>query len=141
MAYRSQYSSLLSLLFALGLLLAIANEGVAGRSVPNVDSKKVDKKQPEWLVDHNDGTVLIPGFGRVILPHGHGDNHGLKSYNPITGTYSPHPITSGIHVPSIGGGTRRSYVPGNDDTFIPNPGFEVPIPGGGIPAPNTRDIP
>ena len=23
---------------------------------------------------------------------------------------------------------RRQYIPGGDDNFIPNPGFEVPIP-------------
>lgn len=33
---------------------------------------------------------------------------------------------------NIGGvdGTPHSYSPGNDDTFIPNPGYEVPIGGG-----------
>ncbi|PON84637.1 cell wall protein precursor [Trema orientale] len=133
MAYKTQYSSLLSLLFVLGLLLAIANKGVAGRSVP-VNSKNVDKKHPEWLVDH-DGTVLIPGFGRIIPPPLHGHNF-YKNYNPITGTYGPSGSGhGGLGHGSIGSGIRRRYVPGNDDTFIPNPGFEVPIPGsgGGVP--------
>ncbi|XP_021901073.1 putative cell wall protein [Carica papaya] len=31
----------------------------------------------------------------------------------------------------IGSGSGSSYVPGGDDTFIPNPGFEVPSPGSG----------
>ncbi|KAF7805910.1 putative cell wall protein [Senna tora] len=74
----------------------------------------------------------IPGVGPV----------GLPPQNPFTGG-------GGSTGGSGGGGsgaagsppTGRSYVPGGDDTFVPNPGFEVPNPGSGggggagIPAP------
>ncbi|XP_062106277.1 putative cell wall protein [Humulus lupulus] len=140
MANKTQCSFLLASLLVLGLLLAIANEGVAARSAPN-NPKTVDKKQPEYLVDPHDGTVLIPGFGRVIVPKPHGHGHGhpsYKNYNPITGTYAPpkHIGSHGIggHIGGMSDRPRRSYIPGADDTFIPNPGFEVPIPGrSGVP--------
>ncbi|EXB62270.1 hypothetical protein L484_022158 [Morus notabilis] len=128
MAFKVQ--SLIAFLFSLCILLSMANEAVAGRSVPK---EGADVKQPEWLVDHHDGSVLIPGLGRVLLPPLHG-HHGLHKdhdhlyYNPITGTYSSGtgraPLGHGI-IPS----TPRSYIPGGDDTLVPNPGFEVPIPG------------
>ncbi|KAG4142208.1 hypothetical protein ERO13_D06G117266v2 [Gossypium hirsutum] len=45
----------------------------------------------------------------------------------------------GRHVGSTIGGNRQ--LPGGDDTFVPNPGFEVPIPAGrgaGIAGTNPR---
>lgn len=96
------------------ILVAIATEtAVAGRSVPEKD----EVKQPEWLF-HHDGSFLIPGIGRVLVP-------------PAFGGFSPNTPYTG----NAGGG---SYVPGGDDTFVPNPGFEVPNPanGGAAPAPS-----
>ncbi|KAL5715319.1 hypothetical protein ACHQM5_017435 [Ranunculus cassubicifolius] len=31
-------------------------------------------------------------------------------------------------IPGFGGIPYRRYIPGIDDTFIPNPGYEIPIP-------------
>nr|POE83176.1 hypothetical protein CFP56_73045 [Quercus suber] len=57
-------SVLLAQLFIVNILLAIAGQAIAGRHVS--DSKNVDIKQPDWLI--SDGSVLIPGIGRVTLP-------------------------------------------------------------------------
>ena len=128
-------SSLLDFLFILGILLTTA----AGRSLPKGEDN-ADKKQPEWLIDHHQGTVLIPGAGRFMLPplhgHSHSHGHGLKDYNPITGTYGPGG-SGGSSGSGAGVGSPHGYVPGGDDTFVPNPGIEVPIPGSGSGAPVT----
>ncbi|KAL7102302.1 hypothetical protein ACP275_08G111300 [Erythranthe tilingii] len=61
------------------------------------------------------------------------------NYNPITGS----PNGNGVSIPGVGGdpaggGSPRSYVPGGDDTLLPNPGVEVPNPSGGsrVPTPS-----
>ncbi|KAL5581939.1 hypothetical protein UlMin_014381 [Ulmus minor] len=113
-------SSLPSLLLVLGIFLAIAGEALAGRTVPQ-SSKNVDKKEPEFL--HHDRSVLIPGLGRILVPPVH---HGHLPHMP--------------HIPhsGIGAGTPRpKYIPGGDDTFVPNPGYEVPYPGRGASVPET----
>lgn len=51
---------------------------------------------------------------------------GLTPNNPFTGGTGGTGTGSGSGSPP-----GRSYVPGGDDTFVPNPGFEVPIPGSG----------
>ncbi|CAH9077123.1 unnamed protein product [Cuscuta europaea] len=109
----------------------------AGRGIPNEAadingaSKYVDKKlHPEFLHGY-DGTVLIPGFGRVVIPP-KGQIVDPFNYNPITGksgggTGAINPF-DGI----VGGGS--GYVPGGDDTLLPNPGVEVlnpPVAAGG----------
>ncbi|KAL5986960.1 hypothetical protein ACLOJK_015295 [Asimina triloba] len=51
--------------------------------------------------------------------------------------------SSGVFIPGLGrvggGGTNPRYIPGLDDTFVPNPGYEIPNPfrGGGI-RPNKK---
>ncbi|KAI3465722.1 hypothetical protein Pfo_022385 [Paulownia fortunei] len=116
--------------FVFFLVLSQAMQTVAGRNIPT-DAKL----QPEWL-GHFDGSVLIPGIGRVMVPPK--GSHGKSfNYNPITGT----PGGNGVSIPGVGGSTGgasgHSYVPGGDDTFLPNPGVEVPNPvGGGLPAPS-----
>ncbi|KAK9285508.1 hypothetical protein L1049_024702 [Liquidambar formosana] len=112
MAYNS-HNSLLSLLFILNIMLAITGQAFAGRDI-QANSKNVDKKQPEWLIG-SDGHFNFPGIGRVSgWPKG-----GLGG------------------IGGFGGGGGGSYLPGGDDTFLPNPGFEVPNPGGGgIPGPS-----
>jgi len=120
--------SLLALLLAFNILLAITDHAIAGRKHPT-SSKDTDKKQPQFLVDR-DGSFLVPGIGRFMFPR---DGHGFNpfTYNPVTGTSGGSTGSSGT-----GGGGSYSYVPGGDDTPLPNPGVEVPNPagsGGGIP--------
>ncbi|KAG6384404.1 hypothetical protein SASPL_155782 [Salvia splendens] len=102
------------------LVSCLALEAAAGREVPT-DSKM-----------SFDGTVWIPGLGRYMIP-----KKGSKSldYNPITGS----PGGNGLSIPGFGGSTGgRNYIPGGDDTFVPNPGTEVPVSGGGgIPVPSN----
>nr|GMC46696.1 putative cell wall protein [Ipomoea batatas]GMC72830.1 putative cell wall protein [Ipomoea batatas]GMD80291.1 putative cell wall protein [Ipomoea batatas]GME02618.1 putative cell wall protein [Ipomoea batatas] len=116
-------------------ILVLSSSAFAGRGMPNADSKNMDKKQPEFLYD---GTVLIPGFGRVVIPHKKVDPF---NYNPVTGrsgsgTGAINPIDDIIGSGSAAAGS--TYIPGNDDTIIPNPGFEVPAVGGGLPTPPAR---
>ncbi|KAF5745981.1 putative cell wall protein [Tripterygium wilfordii] len=109
MAYRIMYS-LFALLCAFNILLATTSQA-AGCNVPKSSNKGVDVKQPEWLIK-SDNSVLIPGIGRVIIPPA----YRVSPYDPYTG--------------GIGGtGSPPSHIPGGDDTFVPNPGFEVPTPG------------
>ncbi|CAK9157627.1 unnamed protein product [Ilex paraguariensis] len=134
MAYKS--GSILAFLFILNVLLSLSGHALAGRDIPMNDSKNTDKKQPESFFD---GSVLIPGFGRVMVPR-IGSPFNPFTYNPVTGTNGGTGATiPGFgSIPSTGGTSSGSYVPGGDDTFVPNPGFEVPTPGSGssIPAPS-----
>ncbi|MCI97636.1 putative cell wall protein, partial [Trifolium medium] len=57
-------------------------------------------------------------------------NFGLTPNNPYTGGIGGG-SGAGAGSGSGSGSTGHSYVPGGDDTFVPNPGFEVPIPGSG----------
>ncbi|CAH9071425.1 unnamed protein product [Cuscuta epithymum] len=129
---RSSLCTFLLILFTIVLSSFSVPAMAAGRGIPNEASKNVDKKlHPEFLHGY-DGTVLIPGFGRVVIPP-KGQIVDPFNYNPITGksgggTGAINPF-DGI----IGGGS--GYVPGGDDTLLPNPGVEVPNPpvaaGGG----------
>lgn len=115
-------NSLLPLVSICVILLVITDQAVAGRNVPE-NANKDEMKQPQFWFG-NDGSYLIPGIGRVLKPH--------KFF----------PYTSPFTTPSIGGssgssgssgtgtsGSGHKYIPGADDTFVPNPGFEVPNPG------------
>ncbi|GMI74808.1 hypothetical protein HRI_001150100 [Hibiscus trionum] len=107
-------SLLLARVFLVGIVLAIAiaMQAVAARNIQKTlkDGGNLEK-HPEWLGGH-DGSVLIPGLGRVMMP-------------PV---FDPqNPFWGGIGDSNGGSG----YIPGGDDTFVPNPGFEVPIPGNG----------
>ncbi|EEF44479.1 putative cell wall protein [Ricinus communis] len=115
------YTTKLSLL-ALIVLLAVSGQALAGRQLP-LNSKDIDVKQPEFLFK-SDRSFLIPGIGRVLVPP-----------HPYLSIPHPHLSIPSYSPPaSIGGG---SYIPGGDDTFVPNPGFETPNPGraGSVPAP------
>jgi len=88
--------------------------------------------------------VYIPGIGPVgfppkfhLTPHNPFTGNGGAGAGAGTGTGSGTGIGTGTGSGSGSGSTGRSYVPGGDDTFVPNPGFEVPIPGSGgsVPAP------
>lgn len=116
------------------IIFVLATNAMATRNMP-ADSKAGlnDKKQPEWF--HFDGSVLVPGMGRYMIPK---DVHHVNpfTYNPITGTNTGNGVTL-PGVPGAGGSSGdQSYVPGGDDTLVPNPGVEVPNPAGGVPAPS-----
>ncbi|KAM5580935.1 putative cell wall protein [Rosa sericea] len=117
MAASRSHSSLLPLLSIFVILLAITGQAVAGRDVPK-NTNKDEKKEPEFLFGH-DGSFLIPGIGRVLKPH---------KFFPYTSPYTA-PITGGSTGTGASAPPGRNYVPGGDDTFVPNPGFEVPNPG------------
>ncbi|KAG4170256.1 hypothetical protein ERO13_A12G137200v2 [Gossypium hirsutum] len=79
------------------------------------------------------GQAIAARLGRVLLP-------------PVFKHHNPHTIGTGTHTGSSGGHVgstigRNRQIPGGDDTFVPNPGFEVPIPAGrgaGIAGTNPR---
>ena len=124
MAYKIS-SLLLARVFLISVLLFIAGQAVATRDVPRNPKNDAQMKHPEWLIKH-DPSVLIPGIGRVMLPP------VFKPHNPYTGS------TGG----NIGGRTGGTgHIPGGDDTFVPNPGFEVPIPGQGAGGAGTHPHP
>ncbi|KAI3499233.1 hypothetical protein L1887_35026 [Cichorium endivia] len=112
---------------------------MAGRDIPDKNLKKPeeDVKHPETF--YFDRGYLIPGVGRGIKPK---SKKGFNpfTYNPITGRNDGIP---GLTVPSgggsLGGLGGGSYLPGGDDTLVPNPGVEVPNPvsGGSIPSPDS----
>ncbi|XP_027344300.1 putative cell wall protein [Abrus precatorius] len=116
----SKACSLHALLLISTILFATTWQAVDGRHITPKNSNIQDKKEPQWMFN-SDGGFFIPGFGRVGLP-------------PFFGVTPQNPYTGGSGAGS--GSAGRSYVPGGDDTFVPNPGFEVPNPGsgGGVPA-------
>ena len=116
MAYKT-FSSL-ALLFISSILLATAWQAAARNNIPK-NTETQDKKEPEWF-SHSHGGVYIPGIGRVGLP----PTFGIKP-TPQT------PYIGGTGALGSGPGSGRSYVPGADDTIVPNPGFVVPNPGSG----------
>ncbi|XP_047336139.1 putative cell wall protein [Impatiens glandulifera] len=115
--------------FLLGFLFVSSNIMVlaqAGRETP----KKVDAKlNPDSFID-GDGSYLVPGVGRFMLPRPGQDPF---NYNPITGNSGGGLGGTGFGDNSAG--ASHQYIPGGDDTVVNNPGFEIPIPGvaGGIP--------
>ncbi|KAG8364673.1 hypothetical protein BUALT_Bualt18G0023000 [Buddleja alternifolia] len=121
--------------FVFVLIISLAKQMVQGRDIPT-DAKFVDKKlHPEWL-GHFDGSVLVPGIGRFMVPK-KGSHVNPFTYNPITGTNGG----NGVSIPGIGGSTGGgNYIPGGDDTTLPNPGMEVPNPAGGgtVPVPSRH---
>ncbi|MED6206501.1 hypothetical protein PIB30_027299 [Stylosanthes scabra] len=111
MAHRASSSFIAVILLSNVLLYSVAARRIAENPIDD------DRKEPEFLFMSHGG-VHIPGIGPVRIPP-----FGAIPNNPFTG--------------GIGGGAGagagpigRSYVPGGDDTFVPNPGFEVPVPGG-----------
>ena len=99
------------------VVLAAAVACSATRPVPALQQSAVsaaeDVKRPDTL---QEGTVLIPGLGRYeIGSHYIPDSGGLD-----------HSIPAAVH---------GQFMPGADDTWVPNPGFEVPNPF--LPGPAT----
>ncbi|KAK7257457.1 hypothetical protein RIF29_31457 [Crotalaria pallida] len=112
MAYKASFFLALVLISNILLVTSVAGRNIGKKSISQ------DKKEPQFLFKHEHGKGFIPGFGNGGFP----PRFGLTPNNPFTG---------GSGGAGTGTGTGRSYVPGGDDTFVPNPGFEVPIPGGG----------
>ncbi|XP_051135255.1 putative cell wall protein [Andrographis paniculata] len=105
--------------FLLLLVLAVSAVVNAARDTPGHAHV-----HPQWFGKY-DGTVLVPGFGRYMIPK---KGQNPLHYNPITGAPTE---GHGVSIPDLGYSAPRRYIPGGDDTLLPNPGVEVPIPGGG----------
>ncbi|CAN6168460.1 unnamed protein product [Urochloa humidicola] len=107
---RSSSSS--ALLLALLVSAACLQLGSATRPVPvqqqaaAASAAEQDVKRPDSL---HEGTVLIPGIGRYDIG---------SHYIPDIGGLDH----------SIPAAANGQYLPGADDTWVPNPGFEVPNP-------------
>ncbi|PNX85081.1 hypothetical protein L195_g041147 [Trifolium pratense] len=110
--------SFFAFLLIFNILLVTTWQAIAGRTIANDD-----KKEPEFLFKHEYGKKFhYPSIGHFGFP----PKFGLTPNNPYSGG-----IGGGSGSGAGSGSTGRRYVPGNDDTFVPNPGYEVPIPGGG----------
>lgn len=119
------HHSIMALILLFHILTTIT---VSGHDTPNTNLDGI--KHPESLIKHDRG-YLIPGVGRGIKPKCK-DGFNPFTYNPVTGGND-----GGIrgHVPTFGRVGGGSFLPGGDDTFVPNPGFEVPSPRVGSTAP------
>ncbi len=100
---RSSSALLLALLVSAACL---AQLGSATRPVPVQQAAAEDVKRPDTV---QEGTVLIPGIGRYELG---------SHYIPDIGGLDH----------SIPAAANGQYLPGADDTWVPNPGFEIPNP-------------
>ncbi|KAL3509424.1 hypothetical protein ACH5RR_028825 [Cinchona calisaya] len=130
----SKLPSIATFLLIFNILLISSGLAISGRKIPTQNPNHLDKKQPQSFIG-NDGSVLVPGFGRYMFPK-KGSYFDPFTYNPVTGTSGG----NGFNSPGSGGDTGssaggHSYVPGGDDTNVPNPGFEVPV-GGSVPLPS-----
>ncbi|XP_072986430.1 putative cell wall protein [Typha latifolia] len=109
MAYQQINPSLSPLLLFL-VLFSFCNEVISingGRNVPA--QAGTNKKQTECS---QEGSVLVPGVGRYMA-----------------GSTEIPDISAGRDLDhSIPAAVSGQYLPGADDTFVPNPGFEVPNP-------------
>ncbi|KAE8792477.1 putative cell wall protein [Hordeum vulgare] len=99
-------SASLLILAALVAAACLAGQGSAARHLPAEKPAEDAVKRPDTF---QEGTALIPGIGRYEL-----------------GTH---------YIPDIGGldhsipaAANGQFIPGADDTWVPNPGFEVPNP-------------
>ncbi|WOL08504.1 hypothetical protein Cni_G17257 [Canna indica] len=103
MASSSECRRSLALVFLfLGLLSSLAQVSLAVRATPANSDKK-----PATFFEHEDTVVIIPGIGRVAI--------GSQEV-PARGN------------PSLPAPRTGQYLPGADDTFVPNPGLEIPNP-------------
>lgn len=93
----------LAIAFCCLVLLSLTYATVGAHPVPENSDKKLDKDFTQ------SDTVRIPGLGRYGV-----GSRGIPSFSGLD--------HSG---PAAANG---QYIPGFDDTFVPNPGFEVPNP-------------
>ncbi|KAH0651084.1 hypothetical protein KY284_030996 [Solanum tuberosum] len=123
--------SIFSFFFIINIIfLSFSYYALGGRDIPKINDKII---HPDTFMPY-DGTVLIPGIGRVVVPP-IGTHVNPFTYNPITGSNNGNGLV--IPIPGSGTGTGTgigTYIPGGDDTLVPNPGVEVPS-GGTIPVP------
>jgi hypothetical protein len=112
---RSSTSSSALLLALLVSAACLAQLGSATRPVPVPAKQQAvaasaaaeqDVKHPDTF---QEGTVLIPGIGRYEIG---------SHYIPDIGGLDH----------SIPAAANGQYLPGADDTWVPNPGFEIPNP-------------
>lgn len=96
---------LLSALSATQLALAREVPSSAAAATP-AKTAAADKKQTDCL---QEGTVVIPGIGRYMV--------GSRERPALGGL--DHSVPAAV---------SGQYLPGVDDTFVPNPGFEIPNP-------------
>ncbi|KAF3339520.1 putative cell wall protein [Carex littledalei] len=106
----------LSILLLLIIFSSFTQLSVAARPTPRTEktvaksttqASSTDKKQTDC---EQESSVVVPGIGRYMA----GSNyHG--------------PDFSGLDH-SIPAATHAQYLPGIDDTIIPNPGLEIPNP-------------
>ncbi|KAL6657782.1 hypothetical protein ACP70R_005562 [Stipagrostis hirtigluma subsp. patula] len=110
MAATKPLSALLVLAVLAAAAASLAQPGAAARPVPAAEQQAAAAadgvKRPETL---QEGTVLIPGLGRYEM--------GSHYVPDITGL--DHSIPAAVN---------GQFMPGADDTWVPNPGFEVPNP-------------
>jgi hypothetical protein len=112
--------SFFALFLIFNILLLTTQEAIAGRSIAK-NSNNDDKKEPQFLFKHEHGKLHYPDIGHLGFP----PHFGLTPNTPFIGG------TGGSGSGSGSGSSGHSYVPGGDDTFVPNPGFEFPNPGSG----------
>lgn len=98
------------------IFLSMTQLSVAARAAPHTgkdvaksttQASSTDKKKTDCL---EEGSVVIPGIGRYMAG---GSNVG--------------PNFSGLDH-SIPAAMNGQFLPGVDDTILPNPGFEIPNP-------------
>ncbi|KAL4569838.1 hypothetical protein LXL04_025482 [Taraxacum kok-saghyz] len=111
----------------LALLLIIFHIFIITMVVARPAAMDKNLKKPESFFEHDRG-YLIPGLGRGIKPKC--KDVFNRFFNPVTGSDDGN-LGHMPTFPGVGGGGGRAYVPGGDDTFVPNPGVEVPNPGNG----------
>ncbi|XP_078156633.1 cell wall protein precursor [Carex rostrata] len=106
----------LSILLLLMIFSSLTQLSIAARATPRTEKtvaksttqvSSTDKKQTDC---EQDGSVLIPGLGRYMA----GSNYNGPDFSGLD------------H--SIPAATHGQYLPGIDDTIIPNPGLEIPNP-------------
>lgn len=105
------------MLVAAASVACLAQLGAATRPVPAAHAAQQQQQQATAAaaedVKHPDtfqeGTVLIPGIGRYEIG---------SHYIPDIGGLD-HSIPAAVN---------GQYLPGADDTWVPNPGFEIPNP-------------
>ncbi|GFZ05634.1 hypothetical protein Acr_17g0012060 [Actinidia rufa] len=124
MAYNSK--PVLGFLILSTILLAIVGHTLAGRKTPKT-SENTFIKQPQTFIRGN-GSVLVPGLAVTCSPERSLKGSTPFTHNPNTGTSGGAGSVGGTRGSSSGSGGREPHnsVPGGDDTFVPNPGVEVP---------------
>ncbi|KAK8961537.1 hypothetical protein KSP40_PGU018896 [Platanthera guangdongensis] len=105
--------------FSIVLLLLLLTAGaIAGRPSPASDN--AGKKQKE----------CFEGFGGPNTAGGGGVPSGTGSTDATGGS----PSFTDLDHSGPAAATSR-YIPGFDDTFVPNPGYEIPTSSGAVTAP------